>query len=92
MSHAFGVPQCEHYTVACAGAPTRVSIDFRVVPRSCHVEIDDGKSSDAKKRGRGRHRIGGFYSWMGPDGEIVQLQGQNAVEHMQQIPAAVDHS
>jgi hypothetical protein len=63
--------QCAHYTVARAGAPTRVSIDFRVVPRSCHAEVTKGDSLGSKKRGRGNHAIGGFYSWMGPDGVLL---------------------
>ena len=52
--------RCRHFTVANETCRTRVSLDFRVVPRSCHVERPDD-------RGFGL----GFYTAMDAEGRVV---------------------
>ncbi len=58
---------CEHYTTANESGRTRVSLDFRVVPRSCYYE--------------GTHFVlGGFYLAMLADGSVPDLNSTHLNE------------
>ena len=52
--------QVTHYTVPNETDISRVSIDFRVIPKSCYIE-------DCKQD----FKIGGFYNYMDAQGNIV---------------------
>ena len=67
FSGAYGVvvrfwgAACRHKTVANATETTRVSIDFRVLPRSAYQPHE------------GRFFLGGFYGLLLPDGSMPPL-------------------
>jgi hypothetical protein len=61
---------CMHYTTANDSSSTRVSIDFRVVPRSCHQEGT-------------RFTIGGFYLAMEADGSVPDIDSRARLVNQQ---------
>ena len=61
---------CMHYTTANDSSSTRVSIDFRVVPRSCHQEGT-------------RFTIGGFYLAMKADGSVPDIDSRARLVNQQ---------
>ena len=53
---------CQHYTVPNTTDVTRVCLDFRVVPRSCHDHVPSLEN---------RFAVGGFYAEMDADGRLL---------------------
>mmetsp|Transcript_34411 Transcript_34411/g.80578 ORF Transcript_34411/g.80578 Transcript_34411/m.80578 type:complete len:281 (+) Transcript_34411:10-852(+) len=56
---------CWHHTVPNTSGCSRVSLDFRVLLRSCYVE------QAPRPDGTGRFEIGGFYHAMDANGELL---------------------
>jgi len=57
----FWAAQCEHYTVPNETGATRLSFDFRVVPRRLYRERYPGSHT---RQGSGRFELGGFFCIM----------------------------
>ena len=65
--------QCDHYSLPNESGVTRLSLDFRVVPRSHFCEAYPGSHmGDCKAR----FGIGGFFGVLGPDGHELKEGSQ----------------
>ena len=49
---------------------SRVSIDFRVVPKSCYIEQQENGKNDKG------FVLGGFYCYMDADGNVIKQKGK----------------
>jgi len=79
--------QCHHYTTPNHTGSCRVSLDFRVVPRSCFLERYPGGMRDD---GSLAFSIGGFFGWMGPDGvQVCSRRLQSAYPPSHVSPAGL---
>jgi hypothetical protein len=79
--------QCHHYTTPNHTGSCRVSLDFRVVPRSCFLERYPGGMRDD---GSLNFSIGGFFGWMGPDGvQVCSRRLQSAYPPSHVSPAGL---
>ena len=61
--------QCMHHTRPNETERTRVSVDFRVVPRSC---FDEGGCVGGRAD---PYRPGEFYGWMDANGQMLMAVG-----------------
>lgn len=63
--------QCVHYTQPNETEITRISLDFRVVPRSCYVQPDGGYNQFC---------LGRFFAALDADGKLSYMGGADAEE------------